>query len=379
MQTICEKIIQNFLTTLSKLKKGKKTISDAIETFSSTDFSESVEAVVAEFVENELKEQLEKQKQEIKAEVEAEVKAELEAEVNAKVEAEVEAKVKKIKTEVEKKANASRVKKLKDPNAPKRPASAYILWCKVARKELKEKNPNMPFQQVGKELGKLWKSLTDKQKAPYQEQTKEEKEEYEEKKKNYNAPTVEELAELPVNKRKIRKEKKAEKQKTKTDGPTPPKRPLSAYILFSKHIRPEIKKKNPNLKPSEIMREIGKLWKTQYKDNAKKCEKWVKLAKEDKERYQREIEEHNKTNNKEDKAPSKKKASKKNKKSEEEQEETSEETSEERQEEEQEESSEEKGAEKEEEEEQQEEEETASQTQVEEIRSSKKQTKKNKH
>jgi len=52
-------------------------------------------------------------------------------------------------------------KKEKDPNAPKKPLSGYMLFCDRTRKE----NPTMSY--TATQLGELWKALSDERKAEY--------------------------------------------------------------------------------------------------------------------------------------------------------------------------------------------------------------------
>lgn len=60
-----------------------------------------------------------------------------------------------------KKKRATRQKKEVDPNAPKRPASAYILYQNEARAEMKAKYPDLPYQELLSKLGEQWKNLGD--------------------------------------------------------------------------------------------------------------------------------------------------------------------------------------------------------------------------
>ncbi len=46
--------------------------------------------------------------------------------------------------------------------------SPYILFVKEARAEVVKKNPKLTFGEVGKELGKLWKSLSADKKKKYE-------------------------------------------------------------------------------------------------------------------------------------------------------------------------------------------------------------------
>jgi hypothetical protein len=52
-------------------------------------------------------------------------------------------------------------KKEKDPNAPKKPLSGYMLFCDRTRKA----SPSMVY--TAAQLGELWKALSDVQKAEY--------------------------------------------------------------------------------------------------------------------------------------------------------------------------------------------------------------------
>lgn len=55
------------------------------------------------------------------------------------------------------------------PVKPKRPQSAYMRWANGAsgRAKIKKEFPNITFQEMGKELGNRWRSMDDKEKAPY--------------------------------------------------------------------------------------------------------------------------------------------------------------------------------------------------------------------
>jgi hypothetical protein len=71
----------------------------------------------------------------------------------------------------------------------------------------------------------------------------------------------------------------------------PPKRPLSAYIFFSKKERIDIKKKHPEMKFGDIAKLISEKWK---KVSEKDKKKYVKMADDDKIRYNKQMEEYKK-------------------------------------------------------------------------------------
>ena len=57
----------------------------------------------------------------------------------------------------------------KDPDAPKRPMSAFLKFSKTRRKTVKEENPDVSNTDVSRLLGEIWRNATDEEKAPYVE------------------------------------------------------------------------------------------------------------------------------------------------------------------------------------------------------------------
>ena len=52
----------------------------------------------------------------------------------------------------------------KDPDAPKRPGSAYLLYQNRIRKEMKETHPNLTYKELLNEIGKSWAGMSDEDK-----------------------------------------------------------------------------------------------------------------------------------------------------------------------------------------------------------------------
>ncbi len=78
-------------------------------------------------------------------------------------------------------------KAVKDPNKPKRPASAFFVFMEEFRKLYKEKHPNnKSVSVVGKAGGDKWKSLSDAEKAPYVAKAEKRKSEYNKNMQAYN-------------------------------------------------------------------------------------------------------------------------------------------------------------------------------------------------
>ncbi|KAL1939659.1 hypothetical protein VTO73DRAFT_9692 [Trametes versicolor] len=68
-----------------------------------------------------------------------------------------------------------RAKKIKDPNAPKRPASSYILFQNDVRSELRKKNPEMRNNELLSHIAKLWSEMPQEQKEAYEARNRSEK------------------------------------------------------------------------------------------------------------------------------------------------------------------------------------------------------------
>lgn len=77
----------------------------------------------------------------------------------------------------EKQKAAKKVKK--DPNAPKRPKTAYIFFCDDQRVAIKKKAPEMPQTQLMSMLGELWKKIREKEKHKYDAMAAKDKVRYE--------------------------------------------------------------------------------------------------------------------------------------------------------------------------------------------------------
>lgn len=58
-------------------------------------------------------------------------------------------------------------KKAKDPDAPKRPASAYIRFSVAKRPEVVAANPTAKLGDVAKILGTMWKALSTDEQATW--------------------------------------------------------------------------------------------------------------------------------------------------------------------------------------------------------------------
>ncbi|KAL3833229.1 hypothetical protein ACJIZ3_007965 [Penstemon smallii] len=76
-------------------------------------------------------------------------------------------------------------KKKKDPNAPKKPMSAFMHFSQAERENVKKSNPGIVFTEVGKVLGERWNKLTAEEKAPFEAKARAGRIRYDDEKKGY--------------------------------------------------------------------------------------------------------------------------------------------------------------------------------------------------
>ena len=60
-------------------------------------------------------------------------------------------------------------KKVKDPNAPKRPPSAFVLFCSEYHPKIKGEHPGLSTGDTAKKLGEMWSNTAAEDKQPYEE------------------------------------------------------------------------------------------------------------------------------------------------------------------------------------------------------------------
>jgi len=84
------------------------------------------------------------------------------------------------------KRGGDKVKKAKDPNAPKRPPSAYLLFQNDVRKDMQAQFPDKPYHEVLSEISKKWSAMSEEQKMPYNQATSVAKDRYATAKNSYD-------------------------------------------------------------------------------------------------------------------------------------------------------------------------------------------------
>jgi len=70
------------------------------------------------------------------------------------------------------------IKKKKDPTAPKKNSSSFLIFCRTRRKAVRQRNPHTENKYIVRMLSEEWNKLTVEEKRPYQEIEMKEREMY---------------------------------------------------------------------------------------------------------------------------------------------------------------------------------------------------------
>ena len=147
----------------------------------------------------------------------------------------------------------------KDPNAPKRPPTAFFLFAATRRQHIKRAAPGASVTHVAKALGEEWRNLREHEKNEFYAQAEIEKRKYEKIKEKYLA------------------------NKKANSGP---KRSPTAFFLFAKDRRPAIKQDQPDAKVTDVAKILGQEWrnladssKVKYQTEAQRLKKIYDIEK----------------------------------------------------------------------------------------------------
>jgi hypothetical protein len=166
-------------------------------------------------------------------------------------------------------------KSKKDPKLPKKNKSSYLFFFAANRQSIKEKYPDIEPKDIMSKIGVLWKQCKEDGKDG----------EYIKEASNDKQRFMEEMEEY--------KPSEGFKEKSKKD-PTLPKKNKSAWLLFCADKRKDVKEKQPNIGPKNIMSELGVLWKQcKEEDGLVEYNEYFEKAKKDKYRYKKDMEKYN--------------------------------------------------------------------------------------
>ena len=185
----------------------------------------------------------------------------------------------KFQTKVNTANKSKKAKKSKD--APKGALSAYIIFGKEIREQIKEDEPDFDSKEIMREQGRRWAKLKDENKEEVDRLNllaKKDKIRYNKEMENY----------IPV---VLDEEEKGKKKRAKK-YPNAPKGIKNAYLYYCETNRSSLKEDNPDMTGKEIQKELAEQWKALKEEDPEEAEIYIKMANDDKLRFMAENAEY---------------------------------------------------------------------------------------
>jgi len=174
-------------------------------------------------------------------------------------------------------------KTARDPDAPKRNMSAYLLYQNAMRDQFKSLNPGMTFGQLAKYTSAMYSELTPSEKEAWVARAESDKARYLHQLASYVPPPgfdpkgdaiVSPVAFKGGHKGKPEKDINA------------PKRNMSAYLLYQNGMRDQFKRENPGMTFGQLAKYTSHMYKNLTPEEKAA---WDARAAQDKARYNAEI------------------------------------------------------------------------------------------
>ena len=163
-------------------------------------------------------------------------------------------------------------KRVKDPNHPKHPSTAWMFFLNANRAGLREKNPDAKMTEITKLASVKWKATSVSDRAPWVAKAVADKARYAAEMSSYEAP--EPVFVLPKKKRKK----------------SPVKKATNPWMAYLNAHRDQLRAAHPEVKMTEITKMASIAYKA-LTDTERVP--WVAIAETDKVRYAKELAEYN--------------------------------------------------------------------------------------
>ena len=176
----------------------------------------------------------------------------------------------------------------RDPNAPKRSMSAYLLYQNAMREQFKALNPGMTFGQLAKYTSAMYAEMPPQEKGAWVARAEADKARYMHELANYVPPPGYDSkgdAILGLHKGANGGSYRSGKRKPERDS-NAPKRNLSAYLLYQNAMREQFKLDNPGMTFGQLAKYTSHMYKNLTTDERAT---WEERSTQDKARYDREL------------------------------------------------------------------------------------------
>lgn len=171
----------------------------------------------------------------------------------------------------------------RDPGAPKRNMSAYLLYQNAMRDQFKALNPGMTFGQLAKYTSAMYSELPPQEKESWIARAEADKARYLHELASYTPPQGYDAkgdAIVPPAHHKGGRRGKPERDVNA------PKRNMSAYLLYQNAMRDQFKRENPGMTFGQLAKYTSHMYKNLTPEEKAT---WEARAEQDKARYDAEI------------------------------------------------------------------------------------------
>jgi high mobility group protein B2 len=172
-------------------------------------------------------------------------------------------------------------KSQRDPGAPKRNMSAYLLYQNAMREQFKALNPGMTFGQLSKYTSAMYAELPPSEKEAWIARAEADKARYIHELATYAPPPGFDITGDAILTHTTTKRK----GKTERDI-NAPKRNLSAYLLYQNAMREQFKRENPGMSFGQLAKYTSHMYKNMTPEEKGT---WEARAQQDKTRYGAEL------------------------------------------------------------------------------------------
>jgi len=172
----------------------------------------------------------------------------------------------------------------RDPGAPKRNMSAYLLYQNAMREQFKAQNPGMTFGQLAKYTSAMYAEMHPAEKEAWVARAEADKQRYMQELATYVPPPGYDAKGDSIDiEGKNRGKRKPERDINA------PKRNISAYLLYQNAMRDQFKRENPGLTFGQLAKYTSHMYKNLTPEEK---QVWEDRAAQDKERYQAQIAQY---------------------------------------------------------------------------------------
>jgi high mobility group protein B2 len=171
----------------------------------------------------------------------------------------------------------------RDPGAPKRNLSAYLLYQNAMREQFKALNPGMTFGQLAKYTSAMYAELTPSEKEAWAARAEADKARYLHELASYVPPPgYDSKGDAIISPLTAKTGRRGKPEK----DVNAPKRNMSAYLLYQNGMREQFKRENPGMTFGQLAKYTSHMYKNL---TVEEKATWMARSEQDKSRYDAEL------------------------------------------------------------------------------------------